>query len=563
MENLRIRTIGALLGVLLIVIYLVPSFVNLGNSWWPTKNKLNYGLDIQGGLHLVMGVNVDEVTSLATTRLANSLDAEFIEDGLTGIKSSVRDGAKGEIVISYPSSAETASKIKNRIETSHIGVLQVLENSETQTVVRYFDAYLLDQNKKVIGQAIETIRNRIDEFGVAEPSISQQGSDRVVVQLPGMADAEKAKQLISTAAKLDFMMVDGAASNTVGLLVDEAEKAGGYTLQSIGSYFNYVKRLNEDLKGKLPADTMVLFEKAPNATSMDIGKIPLVVSTTTGLGGDGLDSAFVSYGQYGEAQVALRFNPAGAVKFKQITTEGVGKRMAIVLDQVVKSAPNIQTAIGGGEAVITLGSGDPQAQMDEATLISTALRAGSLPARLEQLEERRVGPSLGADSIKSAVQASYAGAIIIILFMLFRYKGMGVITNISLILNIAAVIALLSMIGATLTLPGIAGIALTVGFAVDANVLINERIREELAKGGSFIFAAKEGYRLALSAILDANITTAATAMILLFFGTGPVKGFAVTLLIGIATTMFFNVFTSKVMLDIGIHKFGLKKLSV
>ncbi len=563
MENLRIRTLGAFIGVLLIVIYLVPSFVNLGNSWWPTKNKINYGLDIQGGLHLVMGVNVDEVTTLATTRLTSSLEAEFIEDGLTGVKTTVRDGSKGEIEITYPSNQETASKIKNRIETSHIGVLQVLENSEARTVVRYFDAYLLDQNNKVIGQAIETIRNRIDEFGVAEPSISQQGKDRVVVQLPGMADAEKAKQLISTAAKLDFMMVDGAASNTVGGLIEEAEKAGGYTLQTLGSYFKYVERLNADLKGKLPPDTMVLFEKAPNATSMDIGKIPLVVSTTTGLGGDGLDSAFVSYGQYGEPQVALRFNAAGAVKFKQITTEGIGKRMAIVLDQVVKSAPNIQTAIGGGEAVITLGSGDPQQQMDEATLISTALRAGSLPARLEQLEERRVGPSLGADSIKSAIQASYAGAIIIILFMLFRYKGMGLISNLSLVLNIAGVIALLSMMGATLTLPGIAGIALTVGFAVDANVLINERIREELAKGGSFLFAAKEGYRLALSAILDANITTAATALILLFFGTGPVKGFAVTLLIGIATTMFFNVFTSRVMLDIAIHKFGIKKLSV
>jgi preprotein translocase subunit SecD len=204
-----------------------------------------------------------------------------------------------------------------------------------------------------------------------------------------------------------------------------------------------------------------------------------------------------------------------------------------------------------------------QKTLDEAKLISTALRAGALPASLEQLEERRVGPSLGADSIQKAVRAAFVGAVVILLFMLIRYKQMGLVSDIALCFNILTSMALLSSLGATLTLPGIAGIALTIGFAVDANVLINERIREELAKGASFQLALKEGYSRAMSAILDANATTAATAVVLLYFGTGPVKGFAVTLLIGIATTLFANVFISKVIVENLVYKFNFKKLSV
>jgi preprotein translocase subunit SecD len=238
--------------------------------------------------------------------------------------------------------------------------------------------------------------------------------------------------------------------------------------------------------------------------------------------------------------------------------------MAVVLDKVVKTAPVIQTQIGDGHAVITLGGGrDREKSMEEAKMISTSLRAGALPASLEQLEERRVGPSLGADAIKKAQFASYLGAILILVFMLLRYKAMGLVSNVSLGVNILAVFALLTSFGATLTLPGIAGIALTVGFAVDANVLINERMREELSHGANFVAAVREGYARAMSAILDANITTAATATVLLYFGTGPVKGFAVTLLIGIATTLFANVFVSKVIVDTLIYKMGIKKISV
>jgi preprotein translocase subunit SecD len=237
--------------------------------------------------------------------------------------------------------------------------------------------------------------------------------------------------------------------------------------------------------------------------------------------------------------------------------------MAIVLDRVVKSAPSLRERIGGGSAVITLGGRNRDEMMNEAKMISTSLRAGALPATLEQLEERRVGPTLGADSVERAKLGSYVGAALVVLFILFNYKGMGVVSTMGMLINVIMIFALLTTFGATLTLPGIAGIALTVGVAVDANVLINERIREELRRGASWKLAIDEGYSKAMSAILDSNITTAALAVVLLYFGTGPIRGFAVTLLMGILTTMFANVFICKWITDTLVHRFGVQKISV
>lgn len=563
MENLRLRTVLAGLGLLLGVIWMMPNFVNLQGKWWPSSKKLNYGLDIQGGLHLVMGVDVEGVVNESLTRLASSLKSEFAKEGIavTDIKTVKAD--VGEMEVTFPS-ADLEPRVKKYIEDRYATMLQVMSSTSNSVTFRYFDAYLRDYKSKVIHQAIETIRNRIDEFGVAEPSISQQGEDRILVQLPGMADAEKAKALINTAAKLDFMMVaDDKVPANLNEMIAEAEKAGGYSMQTL-KYTEYVNRLNADLKGKLPEKTVVLFEKSENAQTMEAGKIPFLLHTDTNLGGDALSDAFVSFNQYGAPEVALRFNASGAGRFKDLTGASIGKRMAVVLDRVVKTAPVINSQIGDGQAVITLGRGVNREQsMEEAKMISTALRAGALPASLQQLEERRVGPTLGADSIYRAQLGSWVGAILILIFMLFRYRSMGVISDISLGINILSMLALLTSFGATLTLPGIAGIALTVGFAIDSNVLINERMREELAKGSSFMMAVREGYHRAMSAILDANITVASTAFVLLYFGTGPVKGFAVTLLIGILTTLFANVFVSKVIVDLLIHRFGFKKLSV
>lgn len=562
MESLRSRTILAVLGIGLAVLWLLPNFINThGKDWLPQK-KLNYGLDIQGGLHLVMGVDVNGVVGESAARLAQSLKSELAKDGASITDVRVSKAAEGEVQIL--ATGEAKAKAVKFIEERYSTMLQKMEDVEGSVSFRYLETYMRDYKDKVIHQAIETIRNRIDEFGVAEPSISQQGADRILVQLPGMADAEKAKALINTAAKLDFMMVlDDKAVPDLQALVNEAEKAGQYNLTTL-KYSDYVTKLNQDLKSKIPANAMVIFEKADNAVSLEAGRVPFLVTTDTGLGGGDLDDAYVSFNEYGAPEVALSFNAAGGAKFKSLTGASIGKRMAVVLDKVVKTAPQIQTQIGDGRAVITLGGGlDRQKSMDEAKMISTALRAGALPASLEQLEERRIGPSLGADAIKKAQLGSYVGAILILLFMAFRYKGMGLVTDLSMIFNILIMFALLSSLGATLTLPGIAGIALTVGFAVDANVLINERIREELAAGASFAMAVKEGYSRAMSAILDSNVTTAATAVVLLYFGTGPVRGFAVTLLAGLVTTLFANVFLSKVFVDTLIYRFNVKKMSV
>ncbi|HEX7674094.1 MAG TPA: protein translocase subunit SecD [Bdellovibrio sp.] len=564
MDGLRWRTIGAAAGIVLALVWVMPNLVNFSeSSWWPSKQKLNYGLDIQGGLHLVMGVDVDGVVKESTTRMMASIKSDLAKDQVEGGDVKSEKPEQGEIVITAANAAAKA-KVEKILNDKYPTTLQVVGSTDNTITARYFDSYLNDYKNRVIQQAIETIRNRIDEFGVAEPSISQQGSNRILVQLPGMADAEKAKQLINTTAKLDFMIVSNELSGQqLQALIADAEKAGNYKMQGM-KYSEYVTRLNADLKGKLPEKTVIYFEKSENAANMEAGAIPMLLRTDTDLGGGALDDAFVGYDQYGGPQVSLHFNSAGAVKFADLTGASVGKQMAIVLDKVVKSAPSIRDRIAGGQAVITLGGGrDRNKMMDEAKMISTALRAGALPAALEQLEERRVGPTLGADSIHKAKLGAYIGAALIVLFMLIYYKGMGVIANVALIINIVGVFALLTSFGATLTLPGIAAIALTVGFAVDANVLINERIKEELAMGHSLRVAIQEGYHRAMSAILDSNVTTAATAVVLLYFGTGPVRGFAVNLLIGVATTLFANVFVSKVIVDTLIQKYNVKKLSI
>lgn len=564
MEGLRWRTISAVSGIVLALIWVMPNLVNVSeNSWWPSKQKLNYGLDIQGGLHLVMGVDVDGVVKESTSRMMTAMKADLAKEQVENAVVKSEKPETGEITISG-ASAEAKKKIEKVLADHYGTTLQIVSSTDTTVTARYFDSYLNDYKNRVIQQAIETIRNRIDEFGVAEPSISQQGANRILVQLPGMADAEKAKQLINTTAKLDFMIVSNEKSpQELQALIADAEKAGNYKMAGM-KYSDYVSKLNADLKGKIPEKTVLYFEKAANAASMEVGAIPFLLRTDTDLSGGALDDAFVGYDQYGGPQVSLHFNTAGATKFADLTGASVGKQMAIVLDKVVKSAPSIRDRIAGGQAVITLGGGrDRNQMMDEAKMISTALRAGALPASLEQLEERRVGPTLGADSIQKAKLGAYIGAALIILFMFIYYKGMGVVANVSLVINILGVFALLTSFGATLTLPGIAAIALTVGFAVDANVLINERIKEELMLGHSLKSAISEGYHRAMSAIIDSNVTTAATAVVLLYFGTGPVRGFAVNLLIGIVTTLFANVFVSKVIVDQLINKFNVKKLSI
>ncbi len=559
-ENLKVRLWIVFIIFAMCLLWFAPNVVNLSSVSWLPQKKINYGLDIQGGLHIVMGVDIEGSLKEKTRRMAEDLHKFMTEKNVVGF-GSVKAAEAEEPEIEVEVVSGNGSDISDFISENYAGVLQVLSTSDKKIVVHFLDTWLIRYKQEIISQSIETLRNRIDEFGVAEPSITAQGDDRILVQLPGIEDAKHAKDLINRTAKLDFMMVsEDSKAGELQQWIADAEKAGDYSLGKL-SYSDYVKRLNEDLRDKLPEKTVVHFGLADNAKKMEAGKIPYLLRTDTGLTGEDLQDASIGFDEYGAPTVDLSFNPIGAKKFGDLTGNNVGKLMAIVLDKVVKSAPVIKTRIGNGRAQITLGSAgkDRQALLDEAKLISTALKAGALPASLQQLEERTVGPSLGKDSIDRGIKASLIGAILVIVFMVVWYKSFGLFANLALAFNILILLAVLTSLGATLTLPGIAGIALTVGMAVDANVIIFERIKEELQKGAQLQGAIREGFARAFSAIFDSNITTAATCVVLMYYGTGPVRGFAVSLIIGLAASMFTAIFVTRTFLDLFIGKMKMK----
>lgn len=553
-ENLKVRFAIVIAAILLAGVWIAPNFIDFKEGdWWFSKKKMVYGLDIQGGLHLVMGVDTHGIILEKTARLSRSLRDE-LKNRNVGVESiSPQSEDKTILDIVLKSDADVKS-LKTYISDTYPATVQILQTAGNRVTLRYFENVIRDQKQQVIKQAIEVIRNRIDEFGVAEPSISAQGSERILVQLPGIQDAVRAKELINRTARLDFRIVSRDVEQAkLAELIDSAEKAGNYALGKDGiRYSAYVKRLNEDLKGKIPENTLVVFQKPEEAATLEAGKIPYLVMSDTDLTGDQLEDASVHPGEYGEPEVNFSFSPDGRRRFGEITEKNVNKQMAIVLDEVVQSAPVIQGKIASSSARITLGGGrDYQKTLNEANFIATALRAGALPANLEQLEERTVGPSLGADSIAAGKRATLIGVALIFLFMALYYRTLGIVANVALSLNVLFLLAILTSLGATLTLPGVAAIALTVGMAVDANIIIFERIKEELRKGTGASAAIKDGFSNAFSSIFDANITTVATSLILMYYGTGPVRGFAVSLTIGIVTSMFTAVFISRVLIEI------------
>lgn len=530
------------------------------DKWWVGSNKLVYGLDIQGGLHIVMAVDVDGVVKEASTRMTDTLKDNLNEKKI----------ATGEITVTNPKTGEMkimttdVAGVKKYIDEFYPTELQVIDAAGDHVTIRYLENYLNNYKERVVGQAIETVRNRIDEFGVAEPSITAQGKNRILVQLPGIKDSQRAKELINKTAKLDFMLLNQDVDpEQLKTWVAEAEKKGDYSLGKL-RYTDYIERINADLKGKLPEKTLVYFMKDESAQTLEAGKHPIAVRTEGALGGDTLKDAYVGRGEYGEIVVHITFDSMGAGKFAKLTEDNKGKYMAIVLDKVVKSYPMIREKIPNGRGVITMGSSrDAQKGYDEAQLISTALRAGALPASLQQLEERTVGPTLGADSIEKGKSAAIWGTVLVLIFMVLYYRVMGVIADIALTLNLFLTLAVLASLGATLTLPGIAGFALTAGMAVDANVLILERIRDELRRGSGIQAAIREGYNRAFSAIFDGHVTTLATCIVLIYYGTGPVRGFGVSMTVGLIISMFTAVFVTRAFVEllVGRMKFNNLKL--
>lgn len=544
-----------------------PTFFNLKEDGaFPVKTKINLGLDLQGGLYMVLGIDFnkvyrDEVVNYAR-KIQGTLKDIGIESSLGSLDiSSIRD-PKHSIILSKESDSEAA---KAKIREFYGYPLRLTQDSGTTLQYALGRDYVREIEDTALSKSIEVIRNRIDEFGVTEPEIVSQGAERIVVQLPGVKDISRAKDLIGRTAKLEFKFVNDEISPMALNEWLEKVKKAGIEYKKGERFSDYVTEINTHLVNDLPKGFEIAFGRTINKVTNEVTSMePYLVESGTSLTGDSLQEAIVRIDpQQNRPYVGLEFKPQGAKIFEEITGANIGKRLAIVLDGNVYSAPVVQGRIAGGSAQITLGAGDYNASMMEARDLALVLRAGALPVELIFEEQRVVGPSLGADAIDKAQVAAIIGCFLVLAFMCFYYKLSGLIATFCIVVNVLFTLSILIMVGATLSLPGIAGIALTVGMAVDGNILIYERIREELRAGMTPFEAVRTGFAKAFWAIADANITTALAGICLLNFGTGPVRGFAVTLLIGIATTVYTSYFVSKILFEYYVGRGNKKTLSI
>lgn len=494
---------------------------------YPISESVKLGLDLQGGMHIVLGVDTNKAVEARVDNLVNQVRKELSANNVK--ITFVRKDGSDKISIGFAEAKERNSILK--IINDNYPFLKETASSNDLNITLGIDSNESDRIRTyAVDQSIEVVRNRIDQFGVSEPLIQKQGSNQILVQLPGITDPDRAINLIGQTAQLKFYLVD--------------------------------EKVNPELamQGKLPFDDIIMYQKeVEKNTGKVISTIPYVLKRDAVLTGEYLVDAEVRISpQYNEPYVWISFDPTGAKLFEEITGANVGTRLAIVLDDNIYSAPNLREKISGGEAQIT-----GQFTIEEARDLAIVLRAGSLPAPVSIQENRTVGPSLGLDSIKSGVKASVIGLIAIMLFMGIYYRLSGWVANFALILNLVLLLGVLAQFGATLTLPGIAGVMLTLGMAVDANVLIFERIREELRQGRSVLNALEIGYSKAISAIIDSNVTSLIAAVVLFQFGSGPVKGFAVTLTIGLIASMFTAIFVTRTIFMTFITSRKIKKLSI
>ncbi len=493
---------------------------------WLPATLVNLGLDLRGGAHLLAEVKVEDVYE-------SRMDGYWpeIRDALRAERAVVgtirrQDSAPGtlRVRISQPEGMARALEVVREVARpvvtlTGVGASDIVVAAEgADIVVQLSDEEKLATDNRTIQQSLEIIRRRVDEVGTREPTIQRQGEDRILIQVPGIGSAEELKALIGTTAQLTFHPVISRTSDA----------------------------------DQNPGPRNILFP------SLDEEGVFYVLEQTPVVTGEELTDAQPGFDQNGQPSVNFRFNPTGARKFGQYTSDNVGSPFAIVLDEEVISAPVIREAITGGSGQIT-----GNFSVEESTKLAILLRAGALPAEMTFLEERTIGPELGADSIEAGRIACLIAGIAVLVFMALSYGWFGIVANIALVINVGLIFGLLSAIGATLTLPGIAGIVLTIGMAVDANVLVFERIREELKTAKGPARAIELGYEKALSAILDANITTFIIAVILFTMGSGPVRGFSVTLGLGILTSIFTAIFVTRLILVMWFERRRPKTIEV
>ncbi len=490
--------------IVLALLFLVPTFLpktfgpggSMENSWF--SKPMSLGLDLSGGVHLVYQVDTEEAVTGRLQSLANSIRSDLLKEKIAIVRGKASEGGLVEFIFLTEQMAVRARDIIEKNNRDLIYKETLPDGSRFKLVYSVSEPYKLGIKTNSVNQAVETLRNRVDQFGVTEPMIQRVGEDRIMLQMPGVSDVAAVKRIVGKVAKLEFRLVALPRS-------------------------------------EVPTITLPIKDGAT-----------VVLEDEIKMGGDAVDKAAVSMDAQRGVTVDLSLNSEGAKTFGKVTSENVGRQLAIILDGKVFSNPVIESAILGGQAVIT-GGFSP----DEARELAVVLRSGALPATLNVMEERIVGPTLGLESIKAGVVATLAGLAMIATFMTLYYKKAGLVAVFTLTLNALLILASLSAFGATLTLPGIAGLALTLGIAVDSNVIIFERIKDELQNGAGRDAAVSAGFDKAYSALLDANLTGLISAIVLYIFGTGPIRGFAVTLSIGTLTTLFCAIFVAKVIFDL------------
>ena len=521
--------------VLSIMFFLPATSLNPSLPEWLQKYGIVLGLDLQGGVHLVYEVESDKAVEVTMERMASSLTNSFKDEKIEAkaVKSN------SDIIVS-PADDKAISLVTKEFPT-----LKLENKSGDKAVFRIDNAEVNRIKDFAVDQALETIRNRVDEFGVSEPTIHRQADNEIVIQLPGVKDTGRAIDLVGKTAILEFKILDEdspMAAQLPGVIESSDEDM-----------------VLEEFGDKVPEGDEILFGRKYNPETGIETKTVYLMKKQTLMTGEFLTEARVNLDQrFNEPYVGIVFDSTGAKLFEQITDNNTKKRLAIILDNNVYSAPVIQEKIAGGNAQIS-GS----FSMQEARDLAIVLRSGSLPAPLKMLQNVTVGPSLGADSIKAGINAGLIGAFLVIVFMIAYYKMSGLIADFALLLNIIFLIGVLSAFNATLTLPGIAGIILAIGMAVDSNVLMFERIREELRVGKTPKAAIDSGYDKAFWTIFDSHVTTLITAVVLFQFGTGPIKGFAVTLGWGVFINLFTALIGTKTIFDLITDKREVKSLSI
>jgi len=535
------------------------------------SSRISLGLDLKGGLHLVLEVDVEKSIRDGIQRAMNRTRDLTERDGIKIQSVAVSDDYKTVLELADAAKAEavkkTVSEQTSLIQFDKVDGNKVLFVSNPAEVDRY--------GSELLQQAINTIRNRIDQFGVAEPNIFRQGDRRVVIQMPGLQDPARAKQLIGNTAQLDFRLVSNELRlDQIEKVVEEGRAA--LSLPKEDTKPETIQKISQWARdnGKNSKNVTVILKRdvGSEAGGANVGTpIPYLVEASAKLTGDMIDTAFETVDQSGpvpQYAVSLNFNPQGSKVFGDLTKQAIEPQnaphqIAIILDENITSAPEVKGAILGGRAQITMGrSQNIDQQRKDAQDLALVLRAGALPASVKIVEERQVGPSEGEENIKAGVVSSTFAGVLVVVFMIYFYGVSGLVANIAMLLNAVLILAFLAAFGATLTLPGIAGIVLTMAVAVDGNVIINERIREEMRNGLTVKQAFYRGYNQSFETLVDAHVTSAVAGIVLLIYGNPAVKGFAITLLAGIISTLFSSYYVTEVLGQWLIEKTRVRRFS-